>query len=101
MRRLRPPTDVFVRDTPQDVPPITVMLGCSAAATFNAQLVSYPLYCIKANMQSSNTDEGVVATARRMYVRGVRCGGVWSGAGLGRALLPSSVLRSVSGCVRL
>lgn len=51
---------------PLETPPVPVMLLLSSLATFNAQLVSYPLFCIKANMQVSDGQASVLATGRRM-----------------------------------
>ena len=40
-----------------DLPPVWVLMGLGAVSNFAAQLVSYPLYSIKANMQSQEVKE--------------------------------------------
>jgi solute carrier family 25 phosphate transporter 23/24/25/41 len=65
--------------------PVSVMLGLSAVANISAQLVSYPLYCIKTNMQnasSSDPAEGMWACGNRLVrTRGV-ANGLFSGFGM-------------------
>ena len=47
-----------------DLPPVWVLMGIGAFSNFAAQLFSYPLYSIKANMQSQEVRESTWECAR-------------------------------------
>ena len=49
-----------------DLPPMWVLMTLGAVSNFAAQLVSYPLYCIKANMQSQEVKESTWQCASRI-----------------------------------
>eukprot|EP00658_Telonema_sp_P-2_P050709 TRINITY_DN38738_c0_g1_i1.p1 TRINITY_DN38738_c0_g1~~TRINITY_DN38738_c0_g1_i1.p1 ORF type:complete len:152 (-),score=23.39 TRINITY_DN38738_c0_g1_i1:440-895(-) len=61
-----------------EAPPIWVCLGLSGVSTMSAQLVAYPLYNVKTNMQASNQAsafacaQGIVADGGGCDVRCVR-----------------------------
>jgi len=71
---------------PLEVPPIWVLLSLSALATVNAQLVSYPLYSVKANLQAQRGlgqghNEGMWRCTRRIFrAKGVT--GLYGGLGM-------------------
>jgi len=49
-------------------PPTSVLLGCGVLSTISAELISYPLYCIKTNIQSGK-GHGVIDSARQILAR--------------------------------
>jgi len=67
--------------SPLQPPPLSVMLGLSALSTFLAQLVSYPLYTIKCNMQNAAFSSPWSCGKYLVQERGVRRG-LYPGVGL-------------------